>query len=229
MKTLTEFAAITLKNASKTQAELTTAGKTPEELPAAMGEALKLEGDKLTFLLAALEIVGTKVTDLKRVVVYSLNEGETAPPTVKQKGEHCYLVEFYPSLTQKAQHDDRGDSRGRDGRGGARGDKRGKRGDSRGPRPGGDRRPPRESAPANPLSIRPSIVARPTGEPSEARPALAPREPRPPRVPKEPVKSNGYVIKLASKAGATEGVTPPAEMPQATETSGSSDTPPTTT
>src|SRR6476660_8274290 len=98
MKTLTEFAVVTLKNAAKTKQELTTAGKTAEELPAAMGETLKLEGDKLTFVMNALEVVGAKFDDLKRVVVFTLAEGEKAPYGAIQKGEQYYSSEYYPPL-----------------------------------------------------------------------------------------------------------------------------------
>jgi hypothetical protein len=140
MKTLTEVAAPNLKNAAKVKQDLAAAGKTAEEMPQALGEALKLEGDKLNFLINAVDLVGDKQTDLKRVVVYALNEGETAPKGVQQKGEHYYMVEYYPSLNPpKAkgrgdQHEGRGGKRG--GRGG-RGDKDKKRG-------GGGRGGPRQ-------------------------------------------------------------------------------------
>jgi hypothetical protein len=144
MKTITEFAAITLKNAAKTKQELTTAGKTAEELPAAMGEALKLEGDKLIFLLGALEAVGEKTNELKRVVVLALNEGEKAPTGVKQIGEKYFSIEFYQSMQKPRADEGRDGGRG-DKRGGKRGDKRGAGGGGRGDgkrgegRPGGDR------------------------------------------------------------------------------------------
>src|SRR6185295_9282668 len=115
MKTLTEFAAPTLKNAAKVRQELVTAGKTPEELPAAMGEALKLEGDKLTFMLAAIELVGEKVEDLKRVIVGALNEGEKAPSGATEKDGKQFVLEYYPSLSAK------GGKPGRDGKRGERG------------------------------------------------------------------------------------------------------------
>lgn len=114
MKTVTEFAGPTLKNAAKIKQELITAGKTPEELPQAMGEALKLEGDKLNFILNALEVVGTRLDDLKRVVVLSPTEGEKVTGNGVQKGEQYYRPEHYPPLHGK-------------GRGGA--DKRSPRGD----------------------------------------------------------------------------------------------------
>src|SRR5437868_3151996 len=109
MKTLTEFTGPTLKNASKTKADLLAAGKTPEELPQAMGEALKIEGDKLKFLMAALETVGDKFNDLKRVVVSAgAAEGETEK----------YHAEYFAPLASKNAKPERG---GRDGGKGGRG------------------------------------------------------------------------------------------------------------
>src|SRR4051812_19759107 len=102
MKTITEINATSLKNAAKTQAEVNASGKTPEELPAALAEALKLEGEKLTFVLNAIEVVGTKLSDLKRVVFYSLNEGEKDPGgKLLKKGDHYYGVEYYPPIASK--------------------------------------------------------------------------------------------------------------------------------
>ena len=138
MKTLTEFAAPTLKNAHAKKQELTTAGKTAEELPAALGEALTLEGDKLAFLLAALDTVGEKMADLKRVVVSQLAEGEKAPSGARLVGEKYYTVEYYVPMHRGGaeKHDDR-DSRGgrRDGKG-KRGGKPGERGGKPGERGG---------------------------------------------------------------------------------------------
>ena len=102
MKTLTEFPSATIKNATKIRQELITSGKTPEELPAALGEALKLEGDKLNRLMNALEATGSHhLNDLKRVVVYLPAEVEKAPEGTVQKGEHLYLVEYYTVPAQK--------------------------------------------------------------------------------------------------------------------------------
>lgn len=154
MKTLTEFASHTLKNAAKIRADLTAAGKTPEELPAAMGEALKLEGDRLTRMLAAIETVDGRPGDLKRVLVMQLNEGEKAPEGAVQKGDLWYVPENLAPITKGLPvemrgggRDDRGGRGGRDGRrggpgggrggpGGGRGrDDRGGRGPGSGPKP----------------------------------------------------------------------------------------------
>jgi hypothetical protein len=147
MRTITEFATIALKNALAKKQELTTAGKTAEELPAAMGEALKIEGDKLTHLMGALEAINDNIAgDLKRVIVSSLNEGEKAPSSAKQIGEKYYTVEHYPPIQKKgAQAEGGREGRGgrRDGKGGRdgkRGDRGGRGGDrDRGPGGGGGR------------------------------------------------------------------------------------------
>ena len=104
-----------------------------------MGEALKLEGDKLTHLLRSLEMIGTKFENLKRVVVYTLHEGETLPSGIIQKEGHCYLVEYFPPLGGQRDAQEPQDKNPRDGksRGGKRGGKRD--GDNRAPR--GPRQP----------------------------------------------------------------------------------------
>ena len=128
MKTLTEFFGMNLKQAAQTRKELIVSGKTPEELTGALGEALKMEGDRLNHLIHALDAVGTRVQDLKRVVVFTLNEGEKAPQKAVQKGEHYYLVEYYPTL-ERAQprgpsdRFEKGDKKGR------KNQRRGRRGD----------------------------------------------------------------------------------------------------
>jgi len=136
MKTLTEFPAFNLKNAAKAKQDLVAAGKTPEELPAALGETLKVEGDKLTHLMNALETAGEKFNDLKRVVVFSLVEGEKAPQGAQQKGEHYYSAEYYPPLEPKGGKPARGGEKGERGRRGGKGGKGGRPDKKRGDRGG---------------------------------------------------------------------------------------------
>lgn len=132
MKTLTEFDGFSLRNAMTKKQELLASGKTPEELPQAMGEALKVEGDRLSFLLAALAVIEGRSDNLKRVVVYSVDEGKAAPKgTVEKDGKH-FLAEYFfvPQAKKEQRRDGR---RPRDGKG--RGKKRGGRdGRNRGPR-----------------------------------------------------------------------------------------------
>jgi hypothetical protein len=140
MKTITEFAALNLKNAEKTRQELVSAGKTPEELPQALGEALKVEGDKLKHLLEALDALKGKVNDLKRAVVHSIAEGEKAPSHAVVKEGFAYVIEYYPPLAKKEDRHARGKGEGRHGGRGGRDGKKGGRGGKpgRGPGRGGE-------------------------------------------------------------------------------------------
>lgn len=178
MKTITEFTALTLKNAAKAQADLTAAGKTAEEMPQALSEAIKVEGDKLSLLMSALESVGTKLDDLKRVIVSTLNEGEKAPSHAKLKGEHYFTAEYYPPIAKKGAAPQGQHERGGKGRDGKRGDRKGK---GRGGRGGRDDRKPRGD--------------RPEGAPKEA----SERGPRGPRAPRPVTPSNGKKIEIKPK------------------------------
>jgi hypothetical protein len=167
MKTITEFSASTLKNALKTRQELVTAGKTPEELPAALAEALKLEGDKLNILLAAAEAVERKSDDLKRVVVWSLQEGEVAPKGLEKKGDHYFAIEYFPPMPgqQRGRHGQdkgRGDGKGRGDRKG-KGGKRGERGGRGGPRRDGQRPEGAQAGAAGDRENKPGRNFRPRG------------------------------------------------------------------
>lgn len=198
MKTITEFHGFQIKNALKTREELTAAGKTAEELPAAMGEALKMEGDKLKYFLGALDTVGNKAEGLKRVVVLTLAESEKAPSGAKKVDEHYLVVEYFPQAgaDKKARFQGRDDDR-RGGKGKGKGRGKGRRGDreggrGRGPRrdegapegaeasaggaPGegggrGRRRPPRQPRPETPRvpSGKPPIVLKPKTTPADTR------------------------------------------------------------
>ncbi|MEK6578154.1 MAG: hypothetical protein AABZ55_02915 [Bdellovibrionota bacterium] len=174
MKTITEFAAITLKAADKTRQELVTAGKTPEELPVAMGEALKLEGDKLKNLMSALDFVGKKIQDLKRVLVFSINEGEKVPPQSEQKDGVYFSAEYYPPLNPPREKGKRfgkpGEDRGR-GKGGRNDKKRG-----RGPRRDDG---PRSDQPRGPRPTRPQIQAAPIDPSRKGK--IIPRSEMPPK------------------------------------------------
>jgi hypothetical protein len=154
MKTMTEFNGFQIKGALAKQAELAAAGKTPEEIPAAMGEAYKLEGDKLKFFMNALAHAQAQKhpETIKRVLVMSLAEGEKAPHGAAQVEEHYYLAETYPQPASKQKAHGRGDrdergrgkgrrGKGRGGRGGERGGRGGERGErgGRGPRPQGEK------------------------------------------------------------------------------------------
>ncbi len=101
MKTLTEFQAPQIKAAVIKKQELVTAGKTAEEIPPLMSESLKIEGDRLTCLLNALEIIQNKTNDIKRIVVYTLEESEIKNTPKNVIDGKYFSAEYYPPLVQK--------------------------------------------------------------------------------------------------------------------------------
>jgi hypothetical protein len=216
MKTLTEFAAATLLNALKTKKELTASGKTPEELPAAMGESLKLEGDKLAFLLHAADLIESKTVDLKRVIVFTLAEGEKAPNGAQAKEEKYYAAEYYPPLVKPGAN--RGGERdsSRSDRGG-RGDRKGRDGKGRSGKggPGGPGRPSGNDK-RNAGGGSGENRNRPEGGNPPGRPGNRPPRAAPPRIATgytDPSKITGKIIPVSQKAA--EGAPAP-EAPKET-------------
>ncbi len=138
MKSVTEFWSVNLQKGLKAKADLMAGGKTPEEIPAAIGEAFKFEGDKLKHFINAMEVASQNPEKLARVLVVSLNEGETAPPKAVKIEESHYVPEFQmeprPVNTAKTPP-------ARGGQGGGKG----KRGD--GPRGGGPKKDGKSPAP----------------------------------------------------------------------------------
>lgn len=120
MKAVTEFSIFTLKKAIQDKAALASAGKTPEEIQENLGQSLKLEGEKLGYLIQSLEIASTNTENLKRVLVVRLSEGEKAPSKAIQVEELYFIPEFYAQIrpTQSATPSSKG---GRGGKGGGRG------------------------------------------------------------------------------------------------------------
>ncbi len=118
MKSVTEFWAINLQKGLKTRAELVAAGKTPEEIQTEIGTSFKMEGDKLKHFINAMEVASQNPDKLGRVLVVTLNEGETAPPKAVKIEETHYIPEFQadprPVNTQKVV---RGGGGKRDGKG----------------------------------------------------------------------------------------------------------------
>lgn len=124
MKSVTEFPIFTLDRALKTKASLTAEGKTPEEIQQNLGETFKYEGDKLKYFINALDVAGQNTTNLKRVIVVSLSEGEKAPAKATQVEEMHYVPEF--TVDAKAASAQKGDDKGgRRPRRGGGGDKKG--------------------------------------------------------------------------------------------------------
>lgn len=189
MKTLTEFFGMNLKQAAQTRKELMDSGKTPEELTPALGEALKLEGERLHHLIQALEAVGTRLQDLKRVVVYALNEGEKAPQKAVQKGDHYYLVEYYPSLEKPRSQAPAGRF-DKDDRKGRKNKKRGRRNDRQ-----DQRKPPLSSSGTDQASS--STEGAEGSEPRRRRPRRFPKRAPHPQGPAQP--TTGRIIPLAEK------------------------------
>ncbi len=214
MRTITEFFGMALKTAAEKipalTAEATTAahealkaeGKTEEEMAAALpdatkaainakiGEAFKLEGDKLSMFANAITVMKDARGTVKRVIVMAkATEEEKAPGSAKEIDGKFYVVEGFPEPQREAPRDERGgkfgDKRGgkggRGGKPGREGDRGGRgapRGD--GARPEGGARPAfaRSDAP-RPDAGAPGFTSV-TGEPARA--------PRAPRAPVEPYK-----------------------------------------
>jgi hypothetical protein len=94
MKSVTEFPLHNLTKGLADKAALTAEGKSAEEICAAIGEKMKYEGDKLKHFIAALGVAETNQENLSRVLVVSLNEGESAPAKAVKVEEHHYVPEF---------------------------------------------------------------------------------------------------------------------------------------
>ena len=92
MKSITEFSQPTLQKFLTAKAALATEGKTAEEMMTAIGESMKLEGDKLKFIFAAGDLVAEQKA-FRRVLVASIAEGEAAPAKYTKVEDNYYLVE----------------------------------------------------------------------------------------------------------------------------------------
>jgi hypothetical protein len=143
MKNITEFNVFNLSRALSIKNELATAGKTPEEISAGIGEAFKLEGDKLKYFVASLELIAGKTEKLKRVFVVSFAEGETVPASVQKVEEQHFILDYHQAPRAPAPADDGKRGKGRGGRDGGRGGPGGGRGGPTGGRgPGGSNKGP---------------------------------------------------------------------------------------
>lgn len=120
MRLVTEFASFTLVKGISTRAALLAEGKSPEEVEAGLGEAFKLEGDKLKHFVNSLDVAAANADKLKRVVVLSLNEGENAPAKATKIDDVYYGPEFLVAARPAAEKTD-AKGGGRGGRGGGRG------------------------------------------------------------------------------------------------------------
>ena len=205
MKTLTEFfgrnlkfieeqmAMIQLDAKSAAEEVLKIEGKTEEEIQTALPEAIKtavatkiteltkLEGEKIDWLFAALDMVKGKKGSIKRVLVMSAGEGEKVPAGLKEVDGKYFSVELFPEAARPgAKMETSRDERGgrRDGKKGGR-DGKGRGGP--GGRGGDDRRPRRpEGAPAAEAGTS-TFVIKTTGVGPTGEISLGGRPPRKPR------------------------------------------------
>ncbi len=129
MKVVTEFPSFVLKKAIQTQGALTAEGKTPDEIQASIGETFKLEAEKLTHFMRAIEVAKANQEDLKRVLVVAVGEGERVPAKAVAVEANHYVPESYVSQIPKpaASKGKGGGKGGRGGKGGGRGDNRGEK------------------------------------------------------------------------------------------------------
>lgn len=104
MKSVTEFWNHTLDKGLKLKTELAAAGKTPEEIQQALGEAMKYEGEKLQQFVHALEVASQNTEGLSRVLVVTLAEGESAPPKAVKLGETHHFVPEFKSAPKPVQN-----------------------------------------------------------------------------------------------------------------------------
>lgn len=119
MKAITEFPNYLLTKAQTMKASLASEGKSAEEIQQGLAESFKYEGDKITYFMNAIEVASQNSDQLKRVLIYSLSEGEKEPPKAVKFGELFYVPEFIVLARPKPDGDSKGKG-GHKGRGGDR-------------------------------------------------------------------------------------------------------------
>lgn len=125
MKSITEFAAPTLQKGLTLVGDLSTQGKSAEEISAAVGEAMKYEGDKLKHFINSVE-VAKSITQgrLKRVLVVSFGESEKVPEKAVKVDDTHYMAEFFLEASAMKPVEKSTDTKGGKGRGKGRGNDR---------------------------------------------------------------------------------------------------------
>ena len=98
MKAITEFPEFILSKALELKTSLIAEGKTPEEAQASLGEKYKFEGDKLNHFVRAIDVVAQKLENVRRVLVVTLNEGESAPARATKVDDFYYIPDI-PTFT----------------------------------------------------------------------------------------------------------------------------------
>lgn len=101
-----------------------------EDFSKQLGENSKISAERLDLLLNALDCLErNRLSDIRRIVIFTLGENEKAPPSSKKIGEHFYLADYMVPVNKglPGRGRARGGSRAgaRDGRGGPRGRGRG--------------------------------------------------------------------------------------------------------
>lgn len=129
MKSVTEFPQFKLEQGLKAKNDLSTAGKTNEEIATSLGETFKYEGDKLKHFIAAIDVASQNAENLARVLVVSLNEGESVPPKAVQVETFHYVPEFKMAPKAISTAPAKEDAKG------GRGAKKGGKDQNRGPKP----------------------------------------------------------------------------------------------
>lgn len=119
MKSITQFPSHLLTRGIEAKAALLAEGKTPEEIQTSLGEAFKLEGDRLKHFFNSLDFAAQNA-GLLRMMVMTLAEGEKVPPKSIAIEGHHYVAEFLVlAQPQQPGRDGKGGhGRGRQGRGG---------------------------------------------------------------------------------------------------------------
>lgn len=153
MRTVTEFPGVVIRQVLLTRTKLVSGGTAEDQLSAAIGEAHKVEGDRLSHLVKTLQIVGEDASHVARVRVFAGEDETKMPKGSVKEGEHFYLVERIQSAAppKKASASDR------DGKGRGKG-----RGKGKGKREGSDReRSPKKQFAGKPHSAEKSVKASP--------------------------------------------------------------------
>jgi hypothetical protein len=107
MKTLTEFSVFSLKKAHTLAESLTK----DETFASQFQEKLSLEAEKAARMQHALEAVGGRFENLKRVIVW---QGEKGPEKALEKDGLFFLAEYYPPLNDKKRGGKPPEGKGRD-------------------------------------------------------------------------------------------------------------------
>ncbi len=148
MKTITEFSALTIRQAAQLKATLTTEGVAPEAEAERFSAELSLTGDRLARLIEALSAVGDKADRVRLVRVFA---GDAEVKGATKIGEFNYVVDLQPNVQagggarDKGRRGGPGGDRGKPGGGGGLG---GGKGPGRNDRSPYEKEPPRGEVPS---------------------------------------------------------------------------------